>query len=77
MGKFKRQKPKVYVLEALPIVVRIDGKDTIFATQRQGQARFELVDHLKEHFGAGNVRMMTQLEKNRAASGNHGWGRPK
>ena len=73
MGKRTRQKTQIYEVPPLPIVINIDGRETVFATGRHGEDRFALLDHLKAHFGAGNVRMMTDFERNRIASSHRGW----
>jgi hypothetical protein len=44
--------------------VVIDGKEVRYCTWLQGEQRSALVDQFKQEYGYGNVRVLTQRERN-------------
>jgi hypothetical protein len=62
-------KPKFYEPSHLEIVVRIEGRDVIYATGLKGRERDQLLDDFRATYGPQNVRALTQQERNTLLSG--------
>jgi hypothetical protein len=71
MGRIKRLKAKVYEPEPLVISVQVEGKEVRYATWLQGAARFALISEFNHEYGAHNVRVLTEVERNQLGN-NHG-----